>query len=78
MTKGQMEKANFVMNCVEPMLAGIDHRISSVTYAASETGSEMVTIKWETNDGKLKDAVNVNVTHDSKAALVYDVIKIFL
>ena len=77
MTKGQMEKANFVMNCVEPMLAGIDTRISSVTYAASDA-SEMVTIKWETDDGKLKDAVNVNVSHDSKAALVYDVIKIFL
>lgn len=77
MTKGQMEKANFVMNCVEPMLAAIDPRISSVTYAASEA-SEMVTIKWETDDGKLKDAVNVNVRYDSKAALVYDVIKTFL
>ena len=45
MTRGQMEKAEFVMNCVEPMLAGIDPRISSV---------------------------------NSKAALAYDVIKIFL
>lgn len=78
MTRGQMEKAEFVMNCVEPMLAGIDPRISSVSYAADERGSEHVTIKWETDDGKLKDAVNVNVSHDSKAALVYDVIKIFL
>lgn len=78
MTRGQMEKAEFVMNCIEPMLAGIDPRISSVSYAADERGSERVTIKWETEDGKLKDAVDVNVTHDSKAALAYDVIKIFL
>lgn len=78
MTKGQMEKAEFVMNCVQPLLAGIDPRISSVSYAAEERGSERVTIKWETDDGRLKDAVDVNVTHDSKAAMVYDIIKIFL
>lgn len=75
MTKGQMDKANFVMDYVQPMLCDMDPRISSVVYSVDDRGNELVTVRWDDN-GRLKDAVNVNVTCDSKAALVYDIIKI--
>lgn len=77
MTHYKKEKADFVMNHLEPLLRDIDSRITSVSYIVTDGGNEQVAITWE-NKGQLEDAVIINVTYDSKAALVMDVIKTFL
>lgn len=77
MNEIQREKQTFVMEYLEPLLRAIDQRISSVTYVAYDY-KEVVRIAWTDKSGNLKDATEVCVTYDSKAAIVQDVIKTFL